>query len=167
MDRMMPRLLLGASLVAVLPLLMGAASNGCGGDVTVGSDDPPQEGECVVTGCSGQLCADEETASDCEWTAAYACYSDFGVCERDQAGDCGWVESPELVECLADPREPVSEACVRNAGDSCETDDDCTSGGCGGELCFNPAQSSDASDCDCTAPSLGCGCVDGSCTWFQ
>lgn len=145
-----------------VPLLTGASGKGCGGDVTVGNDDP-----CVVTGCSGQICADEEAASTCEWTDAYACYTDYGICERDASGACGWRETPELEACLADPRVPAEGQCVRNSDDACASDADCVAGGCGGELCFNPDVSSGVSDCDCEAPALGCGCVLGHCTWFE
>jgi hypothetical protein len=127
----------------------------------------PEPSPCVVTGCSGQLCADEPMASTCEWTAAYACYGDYGICERDADGVCGWRQTEELTACLADPREPVSGACIKSSGDACESDADCIGGGCGGELCFNPNVSSGASTCECTAPALGCGCVQGQCTWFE
>lgn len=227
--RTLHRLLVTAALLAALPLITGAAGNGCGGDVTVGSDEPCKIGgcsgqlcvepdddgastcewndeyacyqelgtceraddgscgwratdelqdcldnggpdpetPCVVTGCSGQLCADEDTATDCAWTDAYACYGDYGTCERDDVGVCGWRQTDELIECLADPRVPAEGVCIKNAGDVCESDADCISGGCGGELCFNPELSGGASDCDCTAPALGCGCVQGACTWFE
>ncbi len=208
-----------------VPLLTGASGKGCGGDVTVGNDDPcvvtgcsgqicadeeaastcewtdayacygevgicerdasgvcgwrpTQElqdclddptppGDCVVTGCSGQICSDHDEASTCEWTDAYACYTDYGICERDASGACGWRETPELEACLADPRVPAEGQCVRNSDDACASDADCVAGGCGGELCFNPEVSSGVSDCDCEAPALGCGCVLGHCTWFE
>lgn len=224
--RPLPRLLAFTTVLAAFPLITGAAGEGCGGDVTVGSDEPcvvggcsselcgdeelasdcawsdtyacyqqlgtceraedgvcgwrptaelqacldnggPDPAPCVITGCSGQLCADEDTPSTCEWTDAYACYGDYGVCERDEAGACGWRQTEELIECLADPRVPVEEACVKNNGDACTNDADCISGGCGGELCFNPAVSEGGSTCECTMPSLGCGCVQGVCTWFE
>ncbi|MFO0555947.1 MAG: hypothetical protein U0271_46645 [Polyangiaceae bacterium] len=207
---------------SAVPVLMGAESKGCGSDVTVGNDDP-----CVVTGCSGQICADEETASTCEWTDAYACYpeygicerdadgvcgwrateelenclnpdpapcvvtgcsgevcadaeqpsdcewldeyacySDVGVCERDASGVCGWRQTQELLDCLANPRTPISGACVRSQ-DSCTTDSDCVAGGCGGELCFNPAESEGISTCDCEGAPGTCGCINGKCSWYQ
>jgi hypothetical protein len=227
-------LLLGIGLVAALPWLMGAEGSGCGTDVDVGAEgecvvggcsgqlclepgddtastcewsdvyacyqqlgvceraadgacgwrptqelqdcidaggpNPPEPEPCVVGGCSGTLCldpADEPLGSTCEWSPSYACYDAVGICERDASGACGWRDTPELEACLADDRVPTSGACVRSTEDACETDADCVSGGCGGELCFNPAVSSGASTCECTAPSLGCGCVFGRCTWFE
>jgi hypothetical protein len=214
----------GLCVVAV-PVLMGAEGNGCGADVTVGSDEPcvvtgcsgqicadedvastcewldeyacyqdhgicerdaegtcgwrptaelaaclddgPEPDPCVVTGCSNQLCAEEETPSTCEWTDEYACYQDHGICERDAAGVCGWRQTEELLACIEDPRTPAEGPCVRNAGDACTTDADCTAGGCGGELCYNPAVSEGASDCDCVAPPASCGCVAGQCAWYE
>lgn len=127
----------------------------------------PEPEPCVVTGCSGQICADQDMPSDCQWLDEYACYHDHGVCERDEAGTCGWKQTPELVECLEDPRVPVEGGCIKNAGHACESDADCVSGGCGGELCFNPALSEGISTCECGAPQLGCGCVLGTCTWYE
>jgi len=130
-------------------------------------DGEPEPEPCVVTGCSGQLCEETDTASTCEWTDAYACYGDVGICERDASGSCGWRQTEELIECLENPRSPVSGACIRNAEDACESDSDCTAGGCGGELCYNPALSDGESTCDCTSPPIACGCVNGTCSWYE
>lgn len=56
---------------------------------------------CVITGCSGQICAGEEVASTCEWLEAYACYQDFGVCEEQRVGECGWSDTEPLNSCLS------------------------------------------------------------------
>ncbi|WP_437765086.1 hypothetical protein WMF27_31825 [Sorangium sp. So ce281] len=125
---------------------------------------------CVVTGCSGQVCADEEVATTCEYREEYACYKEHGVCERGASGECGWRATPELEACIAaasPDRTPVGGRCIRNSGDACVTDADCVAGGCGGELCYNPAVSEGISTCDCTSPGLGCGCVDGACTFWN
>lgn len=127
----------------------------------------PDPGGCVVTGCSGEICADEDMASDCQYQPEYACFAEHGICERSAGGTCGWRDTDELEACLADPRSPAEGACVRNNGDECESDADCTSGGCGGELCFNPAVSEGASTCDCSAPAFSCGCVQGQCVWYE
>ncbi|OIP80041.1 MAG: hypothetical protein COT39_00870 [Parcubacteria group bacterium CG08_land_8_20_14_0_20_48_21] len=74
-------------------------------DVTV-DDAPPNSRArdgCVITGCSGQLCADEELVSTCEYKEEYACYRN-ALCVRKDDGACGWVETMEIVECLADAR---------------------------------------------------------------
>ena len=55
---------------------------------------------CVVTGCSGQVCASEEVATTCEFRDSYACYRD-AVCEAQASGECGWTQTPELAQCLA------------------------------------------------------------------
>ena len=61
---------------------------------------------CVVGGCSGQLCVDASQgamASTCEWTEAYACYK-TAMCEKQTDGQCGWTETKELNQCLADAK---------------------------------------------------------------
>lgn len=61
------------------------------------TDDKP----CVVSGCSGQICADEPMFSTCEWREEYACYA-TATCERQADGVCGWTQTPELEACLGD-----------------------------------------------------------------
>lgn len=55
---------------------------------------------CKATGCSGQICSDEDIASTCEWREEYACYK-TAICERGTTGACGWRNTPELTSCLA------------------------------------------------------------------
>lgn len=54
---------------------------------------------CIVTGCSGQVCAEEEVITTCEFRPEYACYKD-AVCERQANGECGWTETEKLRRCL-------------------------------------------------------------------
>ncbi len=58
---------------------------------------------CVVGGCSSQLCGEEgqDLISTCEWTAKYSCYQK-ATCERQPSGQCGWTETPELLQCIDD-----------------------------------------------------------------
>ena len=97
-----------------------------------------------VCGCNG-----ETYSNECDANAA-------GV-DVFASGKCG------------DDREIASGWCVKNSLDSCETDADCVSGGCGGELCYNPAEGGGISTCECTSPTnvTGCGCVAGKCAWYN
>ncbi|HTK60041.1 MAG TPA: hypothetical protein VL283_02445 [Candidatus Baltobacteraceae bacterium] len=54
---------------------------------------------CRRTGCSGQLCADQDMVSTCEYRPEYACYKD-AACERQADGKCGWTPSAALTACL-------------------------------------------------------------------
>jgi hypothetical protein len=58
---------------------------------------------CITTGCSGQICSDQDMMSTCEWKAEYACYKSLGTCELQASGKCGWTSTPELSACLANP----------------------------------------------------------------
>jgi hypothetical protein len=58
-----------------------------------------EENECVKTGCSGQVCSDEEVMTTCEYRLEYACYQN-ATCERQDDGECGWTQNEELVSCL-------------------------------------------------------------------
>ena len=104
----------------------------------------------------------DSCAGNCGGNAG-ACWCD-DLCES--YGDCC---ADKADECSGDDREPASGFCIKNSNDECESDADCTSGGCGGELCFNPDLGSGISTCECTAPTDvgGCGCVEGKCTWWN
>lgn len=65
-------------------------------------DEAPAD--CFRTGCSGQVCADEDVVTTCEWRDEYACYAE-ATCERQADGACGWTETPELAACLASPAQ--------------------------------------------------------------
>ena len=62
-----------------------------------------EKGGCYIGGCSSQICSDnKEIVSTCEWRESYACYAQ-ATCERQSNGVCGWIETPELSQCLAKP----------------------------------------------------------------
>ncbi len=63
-------------------------------------------GGCRPTGCSGQVCSDEDVVTTCEFRPEYQCYKDPGArCERQSNGDCGWTQTVDLVACLNDNAE--------------------------------------------------------------
>jgi eight-cysteine-cluster-containing protein len=81
------------------------------GAINLGGDAPyptPKQptikNDCVVAGCSGTICTDEEPElmTTCEWKPEYACYQS-ATCEKQSDGQCGWTETPELNRCLAIP----------------------------------------------------------------
>ncbi len=57
--------------------------------------------ECIVTGCSGQVCAPEPVMTTCEWTCEYGCYQ-YAICEVQPTGTCGWTRTDPFEECIAD-----------------------------------------------------------------
>lgn len=63
-------------------------------------------GQCVPAGCSGHVCAEENEAPNivttCEYKAEYVCYKS-ARCERQQDGNCGWTQTPQLSACLKNP----------------------------------------------------------------
>ncbi len=63
---------------------------------------PKTSGGCHPTGCSGQVCSDEEVITTCEFRAEFACYKS-ATCERQTNGACGWTPSPSLTACLETP----------------------------------------------------------------
>jgi hypothetical protein len=65
-----------------------------------GDSKPGGSKSCFKTGCSNQICADEEMVSTCEWRPEYACYQK-AKCERQKDGKCGFTQTPELTACLA------------------------------------------------------------------
>ena len=79
------------------------------------SNDPGQglglqANGCAVAGCSGQLCVSADEAGDivttCEYRAEYVCYEEAS-CEPQADGKCGWTQTEEMSQCLANP--PASD----------------------------------------------------------
>lgn len=71
---------------------------------------PAGNNGCKVAGCSGQLCVEEgdDGISTCEWRDEYACYQ-TATCERQDDGECGWTDTPELRACLTgEPTNPCA-----------------------------------------------------------
>jgi hypothetical protein len=56
--------------------------------------------QCVVGGCSRELCGDVAQVSTCLYRASYACYA-LARCERQSTGACGWTPTPTLQSCIA------------------------------------------------------------------
>ena len=54
---------------------------------------------CMKTGCSRQICSDEEVITTCEFKTEYECYK-RAACERQKNGECGFTQTPELTACL-------------------------------------------------------------------
>ena len=54
---------------------------------------------CVIGGCSGEICAEEEMASACIFNPKFECYK-TATCERQSDGNCGWTETEKLASCL-------------------------------------------------------------------
>lgn len=145
-------------------------------------------GICTPPGgaCTQQVCDDQPTCQPvtCEIACEHGFQKDADGCEIcacnpptclpvtcEIACDHGFQKDAhgcEVCACNPPPRTPTSGQCERSTGDACTSDADCVAGGCGGELCYNPAASGGISTCDCTAPQgPACGCVAGRCTWYK
>lgn len=58
---------------------------------------------CEIRGCGAELCQDTEAESVytiCEVKPEHSCYKQ-AVCERQADDECGWTQTAELVNCLA------------------------------------------------------------------
>jgi hypothetical protein len=64
-----------------------------------GSNGGTAERPCKKTGCSSQICSDQDVVTTCEWRPEYECYQK-AACERQKSGECGFTETPELAACL-------------------------------------------------------------------
>ncbi len=60
---------------------------------------PQTSGGCKISGCSHEVCGDQELYTICSFKAEYACYTE-ARCERQSNGRCGWTQTPELTACL-------------------------------------------------------------------
>ena len=116
---------------------------------------PTEPADCIATGCSGEICASEPMESTCLVEPDRACYREFGTCERQEDGACGWGETADLAACLdrTEPSEPT--ACVVT--------------GCSSELCASGPMDSACvyrPENECYARLGACGALpSGECGW--
>ena len=59
----------------------------------------PATDKCIVSGCSSEICSDEEVVSNCQFKPEYACFAK-ARCERLSNGQCGWNKTPEYKACI-------------------------------------------------------------------
>lgn len=127
----------------------------CLGD-DAGTPEPEPIDDCFRTGCSGQVCSDQDVITDCMYRPEYACY-EAASCERQSNGACGWTPTPELETCLSAGEEPPVaplDPCVRT--------------GCSGQIC---ADSERITTCEyrpeyaCYADAECARQGDGTCGW--
>lgn len=59
---------------------------------------------CAVGGCSSQICGEagemDDVVTTCEYREEYACYQS-ARCEKQSTGSCGWTETEEYSQCMA------------------------------------------------------------------
>lgn len=65
-----------------------------------------EEGGCVISGCSNEICADKGMISSCEYKPEYQCYRS-ATCSRNNNGNCGWEMDKELKSCLNNKKNNV------------------------------------------------------------
>lgn len=83
------------------------------GDVPPPSETPPPNATpvstnvgpgCAIGGCSSQVCGEagevEDIVTTCEYREEYACYQS-ARCEKQSSGSCGWTETDEYKQCVA------------------------------------------------------------------
>jgi len=108
--------------------------------------------ECKIGGCSGTLCGEpslvDNVDTTCEVKPEYSCYKDFGKCEKQTDGKCGWAPTEELVSCLKSRRA----LCGNNICESNENPTNCPQD-CSTRKCSIP---------ECAAPPEGCHYEEGT-----
>ncbi len=89
-------------------------------------------------------------------------------CSRCTLGECTLVGSdPPVVECVG------GKFCGWSTNGWCESDSDCTTGGCSRQVCQSKSEEPVATTCeyrecyDSTQYAMSCGCVDGKCEWHS
>jgi hypothetical protein len=102
-------------------------------------------GACRKTGCSGQVCSDQNLSSTCEWRQEYSCYQ-YATCERQASGQCGWTKTAAFTACLngndaavtpptpiATPTQIIHDYRKTACNGVCNVNADCQTG-----FCFQP-----------------------------
>lgn len=75
------------------------------------SDTPQSISNCIVGGCSGELCTDAangDMMTNCDYRAEYACYKG-AECTHQSDKKCGWTQTDKLRACLSSPSKTQME----------------------------------------------------------
>lgn len=127
--------------------------------------------DCRRTGCSGEICSNQDVASTCEYRPEFACFQK-AACERQASGECGFTPSAELKACLESPASakvfcggiaafacPGAGNCVDDPSDNCDP----ANGGadCGGVCACEVVGSCKRGTQWDASPSV-CGCTAGA-----
>ncbi len=59
------------------------------------------KGECRPSGCSGEVCSDEDMVSTCIYKPEFACYQKATCGKNKTTGKCEWEQTTELKNCVA------------------------------------------------------------------
>jgi hypothetical protein len=105
------------ALVCLVALLYASIARAdCAQQSTLGTTLPPckpaASAPCYIVGSNGEICASEPAnnfAVD-EWNPESKCYAEYGICERDDSGVCGWRSSDDLSQCIANMRSGIQES---------------------------------------------------------
>jgi len=76
--------------------------NDCDGQVDEGC---PDSNKCKKTGCSGQICADHDVYTTCEWMDWYACFQSAECGPFGPNGECAWKWDDESEACFSARKE--------------------------------------------------------------
>ena len=57
-------------------------------------------GECVITGCSSQICAEEPADSTCEYLDWYVCFQYSECGNYGLEGNCRWLMTDSFLDCM-------------------------------------------------------------------
>ena len=66
-------------------------------------DSSPSPGRCKLSGCSHEICADENVITPCIWRPENECYK-TALCEVQSDGKCGWTKTGALESCLVNTK---------------------------------------------------------------
>lgn len=72
----------------------------------------PASAPCYVVGGNREFCSSEPEMHIAvnEWRIEDQCYVEYGICERDANGKCGWRNTNELSQCLVNMRSEIAES---------------------------------------------------------
>ena len=81
---------------------------------------PEDVGKCVVSGCSGEICAPTAMTSNCLWLPEYQCLIHSKCGQYGEGGSCAWSQTDAYLDCLDNLEKP---GCESNA--DCGENEEC------------------------------------------
>jgi len=62
-------------------------------------DESNYQKKCIRTGCSGEICSDQNVITPCQYRCEYGCYQNYAKCEEVDSS-CQWVEEAGFSFCM-------------------------------------------------------------------
>lgn len=88
-------------------VLLSACPRPTGGPFDAGPPERAPAGACRRSGCSGEVCAEDDVVTACVMKPEHACYR-AAKCEKQPDGKCGFTITDSVKACLSEAKSSTA-----------------------------------------------------------